>query len=500
MNPSFDPYTPKNDDATKEEPRVEQTPTSTEPPSYTSPNLGNTTAPSAEQPSYASPNLGNPPPASPERPSYASPNPGNPTPPPPRPAYANSYTPPYTPYTPYNPYAYHAPHPAPQPPKKKEHKGASKGFVITFVCLGMVLSMLAGVALSALLWQSDEKGSSTLTATGGNDVIIKYESAGETPVITDKGDTAYVASLVADTVVEVTTETVVTDAYYGQYVTQGAGSGVIISSDAGGSYIITCAHVIDGAGKVTVKLRDGTEYQAVELASDSQTDIGIIKLNVTGLPCATIGDFSTVVVGEEVIAIGNPLGELGGSVTNGIISALDRDIIIDGTTYHLLQTNAEINPGNSGGGLFDAEGHLIGIVNAKSAAEGIEGLGFAIPIDDAISIATNLIENGYVAGRVQIGIEVISVQTQEDVQMYWQYSRYFTDYGIYIMRANDSRFEEGDLLVAIDSVKVTTIGELTELLLEYEVGDTVVVTVSRINDRNRVEMVDIDIVLTEKTS
>lgn len=421
----------------------------------------------------------------------------------------NSYTTPNQSYQPgfppppYSPYSYGMPSQQPvyhPPVKPKETKGASKGFVVTFVCLGMVLSMLLGVGLSALLFADDDSSVNPLAPSGGNNVIIEYEPTEESVDVTNKGDIAHVTSLVANTVVEVTTETVTTDSYYGQYVTEGAGSGVIISSGDGGSYIITCAHVIEGATKVTIKLRDGTEYEASEIASDAQTDVGIIKLNVSGLPCATIGDFAGVVVGEEVIAIGNPLGELGGSVTNGIISALDRDIIIDGTTYHLLQTNAEINPGNSGGGLFDAEGHLIGIVNAKSAAEGIEGLGFAIPIDDAMAIAENLIENGYVSGRVQIGIEIISIQSQADVQAWWQYSRYFTDYGIYIIRASDPRFEEGDRLVAINTDMVKTTGELSEILLKYEVGDTVTITVSRINERNRVEMIDIDIVLSEKTS
>lgn len=461
-------------------------------------------APTESPHTYAPPLYTQAPPTQTNRPPMSSYTQTPPQTPPPR--RENGYTPSYEPYR-YPSYAYagNDPYrtsyrqPTPQPNAINEKKGASKGFVITFVCLGMIVSMLLGVLLSAALFL-DKNGTTPLAPSGGNNVIIQYEPKGETPVITDKGNVAYVASLVADTVVEVTTETVSTDSYYGQYVTQGAGSGVIISSGDGGSYILTCAHVIEGSTKVTIKMKDGTEYEAVEIAADSQTDVGIIKLNVKGLPCATIGDYTRVQVGEEVIAIGNPLGELGGSVTNGVVSALDRDVIIDGTTYHLLQTNAEINPGNSGGGLFNAEGKLIGIVNAKSAGENVEGLGFAIPIDDAMTIASNLIENGYVAGRVQLGFQLFEIQSQADIQYWWQYRRYFTDYGIYLVSALDERFETGDHLVAIDSYPVNTLAELKALLLEFEVGQTVTVTISRLNERNRPELIDIELVLTEKTA
>ena len=333
---------------------------------------------------------------------------------------------------------------------------------------------------------------------GKGSVIVTYEpkDTGKTDTA-GKGDTAYVASKAADTVVEVTTETVTTSDYYGQYITKGAGSGVIISSGESGSYIITCAHVIDGATKVKVSLKDGTQYDAELTASDSQTDIGIIKVNVKGLPCATVADFSKVVVGEGVVAIGNPLGTLGGSVTNGIVSALDRDIIIDGTTYNLLQTNAEINPGNSGGGLFNMDGNLIGIVNAKSSGENVEGLGFAIPIDDAMKVATELIENGYVTGRVKLGFELVNVQSREILYQYPEITRYFTGYGIYIRKSESEDFRLGDRLVAVNNINIDSFITLKDLLKTLSVGDTVKVTVSRINSDNKSELMTIDLVLKE---
>lgn len=382
-------------------------------------------------------------------------------------------------------------------PVRKERRGASKGFVVAMVAIGMVICLLIGAGAMAFYYEGNS-GTSVPGGIGKGSVIVTYEpkDTGKTDTA-GKGDTAYVASKAADTVVEVTTETVTTSDYYGQYITKGAGSGVIISSGESGSYIITCAHVIDGATKIKVSLKDGTQYDAELTASDSQTDIGIIKVNVKGLPCATVADFSKVVVGEGVVAIGNPLGTLGGSVTNGIVSALDRDIIIDGTTYNLLQTNAEINPGNSGGGLFNMDGNLIGIVNAKSSGENVEGLGFAIPIDDAMKVATELIENGYVTGRVKLGFELVNVQSRETLYQYPEITRYFTGYGIYIRKSESEDFRLGDRLVAVNNINIDSFITLKDLLKTLSVGDTVKVTVSRINSDNKSELMTIDLVLKE---
>lgn len=438
--------------------------------------------------------------------------------------YNQQYTPPYgeyrqsTQYNPNNQYGYQRPQyngyygnpgyygqQAPQAPtyspynrqqaNKPEKKPASKGFVIGMLAIALIISIVANFTLCALLIPYEDTNS-----FNPGDVIVQYAPKNETTApITDKGVSAYVASVALNSVVEVTTETVETDTYYGQYITEGAGSGVIVSSTDDGSYILTCAHVIEGAGKIIVTLKDGTEYEADAYVCDAESDIGVIKLNVKGLPVATVGHFDEVVVGETVVAIGNPLGTLGGSVTNGIVSALDRDIIIDGTTYHLLQTNAEINPGNSGGGLFNAKGELIGIVNAKSVGENVEGLGFAIPVNDAIEIMTDLIEKGYVSGRVKLGFELFEIQTEEDIRYWFKYSRYFTDYGVYIASAESSDFHQGDLLVAINSVKIATIADVKALLQEFEVGQTVTVTVSRIVG-NKVQIYDYQLTLTEKTA
>ncbi|MDF9823876.1 S1-C subfamily serine protease [Breznakia sp. PF5-3] len=202
-------------------------------------------------------------------------------------------------------------------------------------------------------------------------------------------DVTKIAEKSSKSVVEIKTETMSRDRFFGNYVSEGAGSGVIISENG---YIVTNYHVLSGASSVTVTLHDGKEYEAEYIGGDSENDIAVLKIKANDLTPATIGNSDNLVVGEEVLAIGNPLGELGGTVTDGIISSTSREISVDGVTMELLQTSAAINPGNSGGGLFNMQGELIGIVNAKSSGSDIEGLGFAIPSNTAIEIAEKIVD------------------------------------------------------------------------------------------------------------
>ncbi|MEG2489159.1 MAG: trypsin-like peptidase domain-containing protein, partial [Anaerorhabdus sp.] len=207
-------------------------------------------------------------------------------------------------------------------------------------------------------------------------------------------------------VVEIRTETVSNNFLLQEYVSEGAGSGVIITSDG---YIVTNNHVIDNASTINVTLSDGTSYPATLIGKDAATDLAVIKIEATNLTMAVLGNSDGISVGDTVVAIGNPLGRLGGSATDGIISALDREITIDNETMTLLQTNAAVNPGNSGGGLFNSRGELIGIVNAKSSGSDIEGLGFAIPVNDVKTVAEQLINDGYVSNRASMGVYLSEV-------------------------------------------------------------------------------------------
>ena len=300
----------------------------------------------------------------------------------------------------------------------------------------------------------------------------KAEQLAKIATKTANGGYASVAAAVKDTVVEITTEMAASSSYFQQFIQSGAGSGVIISDDG---YIITNNHVIDGATKITVRLTSGEEYEAKLIGTDAQADIAVIKIDVTNkITYAVIGNSDGLLVGEEVLAIGNPLGELGGSVTNGIISALDRELTIDGQTMRLLQTNAAINPGNSGGGLFNMKGELVAIVNAKSSGTGIEGLGFAIPINYAYEIATELLTNGYVSGRPALGISYIEISNYMDLMRYG-----VNAYGIYVYDGGESPLQNGDRIVSFGEYEVSDSASLKNAIQQFKVGDKVEIMVAR---------------------
>lgn len=317
-----------------------------------------------------------------------------------------------------------------------------------------------------------------------NKKVVVYQqsetTATSTSTVTEDQDISDIVESISDTVVEVYTESVSYSSYYGEYVNEGAGSGVIYSSDG---YIITNNHVIDGASTIKVTLSNGDQYDATLVATDSVSDIAVIKINAEGLHSAVLGDSDSLKVGQSCIAIGNPLGTLGGTVTNGIISALSREVTIDGQKMHLLQTNTAINPGNSGGGLFNYSGQLIGIVNAKSGGTSsgttIEGIGFAIPINYAKEIAQQLIEIGYVEGRPQLGIKAVEIN---NIQQAWNYS--VNSYGIYVSElvtesAKNSGLEVGDVITMLDGEETITFETLKGKLSEYSAGDEVTLTVVR---------------------
>lgn len=299
-----------------------------------------------------------------------------------------------------------------------------------------------------------------------------------------------VVAMNADAVVEIRTEQVTTDSWLSQYVTQGAGSGVIISENG---YIVTNNHVIEDANKITVKLRDGEEYEASLIGTDSDTDIAVIKIDASGLISAVYGDSSSLIVGDEVVAIGNPLGELGGTATFGRISATDRNISIDGKAMTLIQTDASINPGNSGGGLFNEYGELIGIVVAKSTGSDVEGLGFAIPVNTVKQIAQQLVDDGYVKGKPALGVTLIDLTSARNAIMYG-----VRNTGIYISsvdstQAQQAGLQKGDMLYYIGDVQITDTETLQQAINSYKVGEKAKVTVVRGS-----EIIELTVEISEK--
>ena len=285
-------------------------------------------------------------------------------------------------------------------------------------------------------------------------------------------DLADMVDEVSPSVVEVFTETKQVSNWFQEYVTEGAGSGVVLTGDG---YIVTNHHVIDGASTIKVRLSDGQTYTAALTGTDAKTDLAVIKINATGLTAAKLADPSAVRVGDFVIAIGNPLGELGGTVTNGIISAKDREITIDGESMTLLQTSAAVNPGNSGGGLFNLDGELVGVVNAKSSGEDIEGLAFAIPANTVKGITQELIQYGYVTGRPQLGISVAQVTKPG---MGWQ--NYYSTPGLYITQSSaDNGLKTGDRILQVDGTAIKSTSDISAVLDRHSVGDIVEVVVFR---------------------
>lgn len=257
-------------------------------------------------------------------------------------------------------------------------------------------------------------------------------------------------------------------------VSEGQGSGIIISDDG---YIITNNHVVESAVKVVVQLNTGSEFEAQVIGTDEQTDLAVIKINPSEeLTVATLGDSSAVEVGETAIAIGNPMGlEFFGSVTQGIVSAVNRTITVDGRTMNLIQTDAAINSGNSGGALVNSKGEVIGINTVKVSTTGVEGMGFAIPISEAKPIISDLLEYGYVKGRPVIGVSTRDVSQYMAIQYGWpqgaQVMSVTTD------NASSAGLQQGDIITKIDGNEVKSGSDLSSYKDTKSPGDTVTLEV-----------------------
>ena len=287
-----------------------------------------------------------------------------------------------------------------------------------------------------------------------------------------------IASVVSPSVVAITTEQMSSSQTWfgGYYVQSGAGSGVIISQDG---YILTCAHVVSGATSVKVQLNGSDEsYDATVVGQDSTSDIAVLKIDATGLTPAVIGDSDALAVGEVAVAVGNPLGTLSNTVTDGIVSALNRQVTVQDNDMTLIQTDASISPGNSGGGLFNANGELIGIVNAKSSYSEAEGIGFAIPTAVIRPIVNALLADGRVSGRVSIGITVGAISSAASDYYDLPEGLYISD----VAEGSDAEkqgIQSGDMLLAVNGKAVTTTYDVSAVKDGLQVGDTVTLTIYR---------------------
>ena len=286
-----------------------------------------------------------------------------------------------------------------------------------------------------------------------------------------------------------------------EYTETAAGSGVIISEDG---YVLTNNHVISGADKITVYVNpgDGSEeqtYEATLVGSSESNDIAVLKIDATGLNAATFGDSDQIEVGELAVAIGNPMGQVHGSVTAGIISAVEQELTIDDVTINAIQTDAAINPGNSGGALFDSYGNVIGIVYAKSSSVSIEGIGYAIPVNNIKDLVAQMIndpdsvKDQTKGSQIMLGITILDIT--EDMS-----KQYSMPVGVYITEvssmsaAERAGLQKGDIITEFAGETVTSADDLNAIKAKQTSGDTVSVKI----DRNGKEMT-LDLVIPQPT-
>ena len=370
---------------------------------------------------------------------------------------------------------------------KKKNKGLKvfAGIMCAILCVGVV--SLAGYGTYALVSNQQDQQSAEATTEGTDE----QNQSSTTLVLNDKPSTSNSSASVdlsegeltiTERAEKVLPSTVGIVSYIQNQQSifggeQSQGSGIIISADG---YIVTNEHVISGATSIKVVLQDDSEYNATLVGSDERTDLAVLKIDATGLTPAEFGNSDQMQIGEQVIAIGNPGGlELAGTVTVGYVSAVNRSITTTkGNTVTCIQTDAAINPGNSGGALVNTYGQVIGINSQKIAATDYEGIGFAISINEAQPIINDLIQYGYVRGRVVMGITMQMID-----QTYAAIYGYQPGIGVVSVEAGSPAEEAGlvagDIITAIDGQSITTQEELNSLLEQYSPGDTITLTVYR---------------------
>ena len=327
-------------------------------------------------------------------------------------------------------------------------------------------------------------GGAALSSSGKTTIRQSNRTASEITVKQVSGQTlmspAEVYASTVNSVVSINCSSVSTNIFGQSVQSASSGSGFIITQDG---YIVTNHHVVSGASSVTVTLYDGTEYPATVVGSDSDYDVAVLKINATDLQPVTLGNSSNVNVGDSVLAIGNPLGELTFSMSQGIVSCCDRAINVDGTPFNMIQVDASINPGNSGGPLMNLYGEVVGIVSAKYSSYSdttVEGLGFAIPIGDVQAIITDIMENGQVTDKPSFGITAGTMTEQMAAQYQIEQKS-----GAFVYSVNKGGAGEkaglrmGDVITKVDSTDIASMEDLTAAKKGHKAGDTVTVTYFR---------------------
>lgn len=370
-------------------------------------------------------------------------------------------------------------------PQKKKKTLRGKG-VFTAVLTGLLVIGCCGITASLvnLQWQREMDNLTRSMLDKINALQSQIHSSqynnsvGEgtvTPGLVRTPDMVYAQTYESVVAVTARQNAVV----YGQQgVAVSTGSGFILSEDG---YVVTNYHVIEGSEEVKIQTVDGQTYRAVVVGSDATNDVALLKAEAQGLKAVTLGSSSQLAVGQQVVAIGNPLGKLTSTLTVGYVSAKDRVVTTDGASINMIQTDAAINSGNSGGPLFDMNGHVVGITTAKfsgtsSGGASIEGIGFAIPIDDVSGMLQDLKEFGYVTGAY---LGVIVKNVPEEVQEFGLPAGAYVDEVSAGYAAEKAGIRKDDIIVDLGGYKVTGINDLTRALRNFKAGETVSVTVYR---------------------
>lgn len=370
--------------------------------------------------------------------------------------------------------------PGPQGPELEGKPVKKNRLGLKITALALSCALLGGAAGGGAVWAASRYGGS------GSEINVSSRPAAQVALRSVDGKTAmsdaevYAANV--NSVVSIRTSATSGYNFYGQPVqTASAGSGFVLSADG---YILTNYHVVKGAETVTVTMYNGDEFSAQYIGGEEDYDIAVIKVEAESLQPVTLGDSATLNVGDHVLAIGNPLGELTFSMSGGMVSCVDRAINVDGTPFNMIQTDTSINPGNSGGPLFNEYGEVVGIVSAKysqsSNGTTVEGLGFAIPMNDVFSMVKDIMTNGYVSNRAYLGATVWGLTEGTAAQYHYDItSGAFISYVEPDSAAARAGLKMGDVITKVDGTDIKSVEDLNLAKKKYSAGDSATLEVYR---------------------
>lgn len=357
---------------------------------------------------------------------------------------------------------------------KKHHRGAGRVAALLLSCA--VISAACGFGGAILAQNGSRTGKTTVQQSNRTATTVNVKKVDGQTLMSP----AEVYASTVNSVVSINCSAVSTNIFGQQTESASSGSGFIYTADG---YIVTNQHVIANASSINVTLYNGDTYPATLVGSDSDYDVAVLKINAKDLPAVTLGNSTDVNVGDNVMAIGNPLGELTFSMSSGIVSCVNRAINVEGTPFNMIQVDASINPGNSGGPLMNLYGEVVGIVSAKYSSYAdttVEGLGFAIPINDVQSIISDIMENGSVTDKAYMAITA-GTMTQ---QMAAQYKINATE-GVFVYSVEDggagdkAGLKLGDVITKLNDTQITSMEDLSAAKKNFKAGDTVTLTVLR---------------------